>query len=394
MKKIGFVIPWYGENIPGGAEAELRGLTKHLHREGVELEILTTRVKEFASDWSLNYYPEGIEVIKDIPVRRFNTYKRDANKFNVVNEKLMAQSMPSEQEEIIFMEEMVNSPDLYRYISEKKEEYSIFVYIPYMFGTTYYGIKACPEKAVMIPCFHNESYVYMNIFKELFPQVKGMLFHAKAEAELANRVYNLSEVKQEVLGGGIDTDWKGNPETFRTKYNIKDMYILYAGRKDAGKQVDMLIAFFSRYKHSHNNDLKLILIGGGEVDIPIEMQNEIIDLGFVDLQDKYDAYSASLALCQPSLMESFSIVIMESWIAKRPVIVNAECDVTSDFVKETGAGFEFADYNSFERAIEYLLENPEKADDMGETGYSYVMNNFNWKVIVDRAKAFFENLAE
>ena len=27
MKKIGFVIPWYGEDIPGGAEMELRGLS-------------------------------------------------------------------------------------------------------------------------------------------------------------------------------------------------------------------------------------------------------------------------------------------------------------------------------------------------------------------------------
>lgn len=27
MKKLGFVIPWFGEKIPGGAEMELRGLT-------------------------------------------------------------------------------------------------------------------------------------------------------------------------------------------------------------------------------------------------------------------------------------------------------------------------------------------------------------------------------
>ena len=37
MKKIGFVIPWYSEKIPGGAEMELRGLTTHLHEAGVEV---------------------------------------------------------------------------------------------------------------------------------------------------------------------------------------------------------------------------------------------------------------------------------------------------------------------------------------------------------------------
>ena len=78
MKKLGFVVPWYGENIPGGAEMELRGLTSHLHQAGVELEILTTCVKEFASDWNINYYKAGVENIQVIPVRRFRVRLRDA----------------------------------------------------------------------------------------------------------------------------------------------------------------------------------------------------------------------------------------------------------------------------------------------------------------------------
>ena len=59
MKKIGFVIPWYADSIPGGAEMELREVTSHLHAAGMNIEILTTCVKEFGADWSVNYYPEG-----------------------------------------------------------------------------------------------------------------------------------------------------------------------------------------------------------------------------------------------------------------------------------------------------------------------------------------------
>ena len=55
MKKIGFVIPWYSDKVRGGAETELRGIAKHLAASGVELEILTTCVKEFYSDWSVNF---------------------------------------------------------------------------------------------------------------------------------------------------------------------------------------------------------------------------------------------------------------------------------------------------------------------------------------------------
>lgn len=63
MQKIGFVIPWFGENIPGGAEMELREVTAHLQQAGMEVEILTTCVKEFTADWNENYYAAGTAVV-------------------------------------------------------------------------------------------------------------------------------------------------------------------------------------------------------------------------------------------------------------------------------------------------------------------------------------------
>lgn len=59
MRKIGFVIPWYGEDIPGGAEMELREVATHLQRAGMDVEILTTCVREFSADWNENYYSAG-----------------------------------------------------------------------------------------------------------------------------------------------------------------------------------------------------------------------------------------------------------------------------------------------------------------------------------------------
>ena len=103
MKKIAFVIPWYAEKIPGGAEMETREVTKHLHQAGMEVEILTTCVREFVSDWNENYYPEGIEIIQEIPVRRFKVRKRNTKVFDEINLKLMNHIQPTEQEEKIFI---------------------------------------------------------------------------------------------------------------------------------------------------------------------------------------------------------------------------------------------------------------------------------------------------
>ena len=76
MQKIGFVIPWFGENIPGGAEMELREVTAHLQQAGMEVEILTTCVKEFTADWNENYYAAGTAVVGNITVRRFPVRRR------------------------------------------------------------------------------------------------------------------------------------------------------------------------------------------------------------------------------------------------------------------------------------------------------------------------------
>ena len=159
MQKIGFVIPWFGENIPGGAEMELREVTAHLQKAGMEVEILTTCVKEFTADWNENYYAAGTAVVEDITVRRFPVRRRDTQAFDRVNRKLMDGKQISPKEEQIFVEEMVNSPQLYEYMRDAQDEYGLYVFIPYMFGTTYYGMQVCPEKSVLIPCFHDEAYV-------------------------------------------------------------------------------------------------------------------------------------------------------------------------------------------------------------------------------------------
>ena len=57
--KIAFISPWYEEHISGGAEAALRGLAHKLVERGIDVEILTTRVKEFSSDWGTNFYKNG-----------------------------------------------------------------------------------------------------------------------------------------------------------------------------------------------------------------------------------------------------------------------------------------------------------------------------------------------
>lgn len=388
--RLAFVTPWFAEGIPGGAEAECRGLVFQMKNAGCDVEVLTTRIKEFRSDWNLNYWPPCTEMIKGVPVTRFDADLRDEAAFAAVNAKLMEGGRVSGEEEKTYLDGIVNSDGLCAYIRDNYGRYDLFVFIPYMFGTTYRGVQECLEKAVVIPCLHDEAYIHMDGYKNVFNRVAGMVFHSHPEQELANGVYDLSGVEQEVLGGIVETEFSFSPGRFRRKYGINGPFILYAGRKDAGKGVDELLGYFKSYKRRHKDSaLKLVLIGGGETEIPKGVSGDVLDLGFVSRQDKYDACSAAVCLCNMSRMESFSLVIMESWLCGRPVIVNAACAVTADFAERFGGGFSVSSYAEFEESLNFYLENPEEAGRMGERGCGEVRARYSREAVTEKYLDFF-----
>ena len=248
MKKIAFVVPWYGDNIPGGAETEARNLIKALIKKGLDIEVLTTCIKQFSSNWNKNFYKAGIYNENGVPIRRFKVRKRNEKLFDIINGKLMKKEKITLNDEKIFFEEMVRSIDLETFIEENLDNYSLFCFIPYMFGTTYWGIKKAGKKSLMIPCLHDESYAYMKSLNEIFNLSSGCVFLAKSEKELAEKLYGLENVKKQVIGGGLDITIPKEVTGFKEKYKLKNPYILYAGRKDKGKNVDLLLEYFKKFK--------------------------------------------------------------------------------------------------------------------------------------------------
>ncbi len=383
-KPIAFVIPWYGDDIRGGAESECNQLAHCFADAGLKVEVLATCVREAADDRGINNMPEGMTVESGITVRRFPVRKRDVERYNPANLKLFRNQPVTLEEEQAYLEEDINSPKMYEFIREHKDDYEMFIFLPYLYPPTYYGSMECPDNAVIIPCLHDEGYAYMELLKERMACFKKMIFLAKPESDLAHELYDLSKVETAVLGAYVESGWENDlePQAFREKFGIQDDFILCAGRKEPGKKTDQLRDFYIRYKQSHPDcTLKLVYIGGGKIDIPEEYKSEILDLGFVDLKDKHDAFAAAYVLCNPSHFESFSIVIMESWLAKRPVLVSEVCKVTTNFCLESNGGLYFDSYPVFEGCVDYFLTHREECDVMGENGYKYVQNNFVKDVI-------------
>ena len=121
-----------------------------------------------------------------------------------------------------------------------------------------------------------------------------------------------------------------------------------------------------------------MLVGGGGIRIPERLGRDVLDLGLVSAQDKLDAYTAALALCQPSLMESFSIVMMEAWLGGTPALVHAACAVTREHCVASGGGLYFGEYFEFVEAVDRLLDDPGLRAGLAASGRAYVLATCSW----------------
>ena len=387
---LGFVIPWYGDDIGGGAESECRDVAKLLKTAGYDVEVLTTCVRDFRSDWGIDYHPASVSVEGGIRVRRFSVRPRDVQAFDMLNGRLLQGESISAEEENVFFDEMINSPALYDYIDQHRTQY-LYFFIPYMFGTTCRGSMICPERSVLIPCLHDESYAYLRPIREMFRTVRDIIFLSPEEEALARRLYGLRTDVGQLIGGPVDCSWQVNASRFRKQFGLS-RFLLYAGRTDTGKKADLLVEYFHRYVSECSTDLKLVFIGGGTPVIPAAISDRVRMLGYLPEQDKYDCLGASLALCVPSIMESFSIVMMESWLAGRPVIANASCAVTTDLCKRSNGGLYFANYDEFREIVNCLSDSPAIAETLGTQGGAYVRSNYSPEIIAQRYAGFIQKL--
>jgi glycosyltransferase involved in cell wall biosynthesis len=146
--------------------------------------------------------------------------------------------------------------------------------------------------------------------------------------------------------------------------------------------VPLLLDYFLEYKRRVPNELQLVLAGAGPVNIPAHP--DIHALGYIPEDLKRGAYAAATVVCQPSMLESFSLVIMEAWLAGAPVLVHGDCAVTCDHVRRCNGGLYFSTLDEFIETLEWFRIHPAKRGRLGQQGRAYVQREYQWTAVIDR----------
>jgi glycosyltransferase involved in cell wall biosynthesis len=178
---------------------------------------------------------------------------------------------------------------------------------------------------------------------------------------------------------------------FRVMSGVGDRpYLLCLGRVDEGKGTAVLARFFVAYKRRRPGPLALVF--AGPVVHPPPAHPDIVTTGVLSEPEKWSALSGALALVNPSVHESFSIVALEAWAVGRPVLVNARCGPTAEHARRSGGGLAFAGYAGFEAAVDRLAADARAAAALGAEGRSYVERAFAWPSVTARYRTWLERL--
>jgi glycosyltransferase involved in cell wall biosynthesis len=378
LRRIAFVVPRYGVEIVGGAETLARGFAERLVGR-CDVEVFTTCARDHHT-WT-NALPAGAQTQAGVVVRRFPVSERDVGRFLEVQQR-MSEGFPlTLEEELVWAAGSVNSQAMYEALDAERQGFDAVFFVPYLFGTTLLGAHIDPQRSILIPCLHDEPFAYLRVVAHLFRRVRGVFFNSAPERSLARRLFAVP-AGAPVVGFGFDPVEPEPGERFRSRYGLDGDYLLYFGRKEGGKNLPLLLDCFRRCRDA-GSGLSLVIAGDGSLDPGVDRQG-IVDLPRLAEAEKQAACAGALAVCQPSVNESFSIVVMEAWLQETPVLVNARCPVTRHHAALANGGLYFDDSGEFAAQVDFLRRHRDVADEIGRQGRAYVLENYTWPAVLER----------
>ncbi len=389
MRKIAFVVQRYGTQVNGGAEYYVRMMAERL--AGIyDVTVITTTAVDYMT-WE-KYYRKKRETVNGVKVIRFDAERgRDMRLFTEMTQILSEKSRRHQKITKKEWQQWVCSqgpvcPKMAEYIKEKKYEYDVFLFVTYLFYTSTVCLPLIKGRAVFIPTAHDEVYIHLSPFRRLFHMPGHFIFLSEKEGEFVRKTFQNQQIPGTVSGVGVQLP------PYRELPIYQDMdYLVYVGRICTGKSCDELLRFWEAYKKHNQNNLKLVLIGKCEMDLPDTQ--DLIYRGFVSEEEKFAAIADSMAMLLPSMLESLCISALEAFALHVPVIANGHCEVLKEHCRKSNAGLYYENEQEFEAVVNYLLQHPKQAAVMQENAKAYMEQNYQWDVILDRFCGVIETVA-
>jgi glycosyltransferase involved in cell wall biosynthesis len=227
--------------------------------------------------------------------------------------------------------------------------------------------------------------------RESLLKSKRVVVFSKNMEESLEQYYGLKELEFHVIPPGVNVRKFTRPKDLglREELNLneKDIVLLYVGRLSPEKNVEKVIREFEVIRR---NGIKFLIVGYGSEKSRLEKIRDASQLnkGILFLGPRTDVerfYSIADIFISPSKHEPFGQVILEAMAAGLPCIafkrVSPEYEVASEEIIEDGVtGFCVNAYNKdeFRKKLQFLIDNADIREKMGEAGRKACERKFTW----------------
>ena len=384
--KLLMCVQRYGDDVAGGAEGACRVFAEGLARRGHAIEVATSAALDYVT-WA-DHYEIGTSVVNGVTVHRFGVRnERSETQFGPLSARVLGSPTSLAVQRDWVRVQGPDLPDMREFLRTQAARFDAVVLHTYLYPTSALtvSVAACRVPVVLHSAAHQEPMLALDIYDELFERVDGLAFYTPEEQALVESRFRPTAIR-EVVGMGVGLDDGGDGARFRRRYGIDNgPLVLFVGRVDRNKGSDELVSYFSEFRRRAPG---ITLAVVGQPVHSIEAQPGIVVTGFVDEQTKNDAFAAANVFVNPSYFESFSIVLCEAFLHRRPALVQGRCDVLAGQARRSGGGLTYSSYAEFEVALGRLLCDPALRDQMGDAGRRYTVANYAPDRVLSKYEGF------
>lgn len=379
--RIAFVVQRYGLEVHGGSEYHCRLWAEQLASRH-HVEVLTTCARDYLT-WA-DWYKPGIEVINAIPVQRFPVAApRDLDAFNAFSHKVLG-GLHSDADEMEWMRQQgPYAPALFEAISAQYDRFDVWVFMTYLYCSTFFGLPRARGKAVLVPTAHDELPIYLRIFQRLFSMPRYIIYNTPTERAMLNQLFDLRAIPGSEVGVGVDV-----PPLEAPGVEAQPPRLLYIGRVHTSKGCEQLVEYVLRYKAERGSPVQLVLAGRADIDLP--SHPDLLLPGFVSEAEKQQLLRECAIVMVPSPFESLSILCLEAWAAGKPTLVNGATPVLRDQTLRSKGGLFYRSYEEFAACLDLLLADSTLRTQLGRQAHAFVEAQYSTQVVQRRLERALE----
>jgi len=387
---VTFVTPRYGADVLGGAEAGARQLATRLAADGRDVAVITSCATSMQT-WADDAAPG--ETIEDgVRVTRCAVDRLRAADFDAQSELVLPRAGDVSLDDALEWIDAQGPTSSSLLEAIAAVDRGVLVFYPYLYHPTVRGLPLARVPTILYPAAHRELPLELPVFDEVFAQVSGIALQTRAEQALVHERFPPTVTSPQALVGlPVEMHETPEPSAARAALGLgEEPFALCLGRVDRGKGTHDLVERFARFRAAHGRGR--LVLAGPIAEAPPKVEG-VISLGPIPEEHKFGLLAAADVLINPSFYESFSIVILEAWLAGTPVLVNGWCAPMVEHCLNSGGGLHYTGVSDFDIALARLLDEPVTRTTLAAAGGDYVRRSYGWPAVSRRLDGLIERVS-